>query len=106
MKTNLGYIMPYEPDSGQNSAGDFNFFFQECTYDRHFCKDPEESIDSIDKLLKKRKHSIREIIEETGEAKEKVLDAVVEMIDKGKAIFTGFRNVNGTDEAQLSLFEA
>jgi hypothetical protein len=103
MKTSLGYIMPYEPDSGQNSAGDFNFFFQEGTYDRHFCKDPKESIDSIDKLLKKRKHSIRELIEETGQSESKVVDTVAEMIKGGRAIIDSIKTVKGNYVAQLTL---
>jgi hypothetical protein len=65
----------------------------------------EESIDSIDKLLKSRRRSMREIIEETGMPESKAVTAVRVMCETGKAIFTGFREHKGIDEGQLSLFK-
>jgi hypothetical protein len=63
-----------------------------------YAKSHEDSIASIDALLKKR-----EIMEVTGETKDKVVQYAVDKIEQGKAIFDGFKHVNGTDEAQLKV---
>jgi uncharacterized NAD-dependent epimerase/dehydratase family protein len=64
----------------------------------------DESIDSIDKLLKGRTASLRVIIKETGATRDQVTNAVAKMVDRGKAIVTSFREYEGIEEAQLKIF--
>lgn len=64
----------------------------------------EEAIDSIEKLLRNRPRTFKQLIQETGESQSSVTKAVAHMVNKGRAIVDNFiEHKDGSIEAQLKL---
>lgn len=94
-------IFPYLPDSGNNDQ-DFAFWSDDADFS-HIFKPEAEAIASIDKLLRNRTHSVRELIDKTGHSRELITRAVAKMVDKGRAAIDSFKTVSGKYEAQLAI---